>query len=175
MMSLLRRRRQNRQDRRERAKRLLFEPLEHRRLLACDATPTATLVDVPAESLLGSEFSFTARFDNTSATDTGFGPYLDLYLPATGADGSTVGPPDDGITYVSGSFMGSPATPDVLTFGPDSNGNGIPDVEHPFAKDATGCCGSSMRPRVFSRAISWWSSRPRSAVSLPINRRPIFW
>jgi len=103
------------------------------------AVPTATLVDLDTGPLLGSEITFTARFDNTSPTDTGFGPYLDLLLPSTGADGSTVGPPYDGISFVSASATsGLPVSPHVLTFSSDSNGNGHADVEHPFARDESG-------------------------------------
>ena len=56
-------------------------------------------VEIPE---LGEVVALTAAFDNTSATDTGFGPYVDVYLPATGADGAGAAS-DDGLTFVNGS------------------------------------------------------------------------
>ena len=53
---------------------------------SCDATPVATL-DVPSSGFIGESFSFTVTFDNTSTTDEGFGPFIDLILPRNGADG----------------------------------------------------------------------------------------
>jgi hypothetical protein len=116
-------------------RRLRLESLESRCLLA--GIPVAEIIGLPAQPLLGSQASFTVRFDNISPDDPGFGPYVDLYLPAKGVDGS-VGPPDDGITFVSAAYGNAGLSTTVLTFGPDTNGNGIPDVEHPFAQEATG-------------------------------------
>ena len=71
-----------------------------------------------------------SALDNTSPTDVGFGPYEDLYLPTTGADGAGAAV-DDGITFVSASYLGLPvqATTVPLTAA------GVP---HPFAKDSSG-------------------------------------
>src|SRR5262245_36241560 len=71
------------------------------------AEPLATLVNVPSQSLIGENLSFTVRFDNTSPTDVGYGPYVDLYLPATGIDGR-VSAPNDGITFVGATYLGAP-------------------------------------------------------------------
>src|SRR5262245_56166982 len=73
-------------------------------LAAAQPVPTATL-SVPSETVLGQPLVFTATFDNTSPTSTRYGPYLDLVLPATGADGAG-DQTDDGITFVGASYKG---------------------------------------------------------------------
>lgn len=64
-------------------------------------------LDIPASLLIGEEFSFTVSFDNTSATDVGFGPYIDIFLPQSGADDGTAGEKEDGITYTSVDYLGN--------------------------------------------------------------------
>ncbi len=87
--------------------------LQPRALLAQGGPiPTATLT-APAEAFIGDNVSFTVNFDNASstATDVGYGPYVDLFLPKSGIDGqSTVGGPavDDGITFNSATYLGAP-------------------------------------------------------------------
>ncbi|MBP3959943.1 isopeptide-forming domain-containing fimbrial protein [Gemmata sp. G18] len=108
--------------------RLLCEQLEDRTAPA--AAPTATLTGLPAESLIGENLTFTVRFDNTSVTDTGYGPFVDLYLPATGADGAGAAV-DDGITFVSAAYLGTTVRATVITL----TSAGVP---HPFAKSASG-------------------------------------
>jgi fimbrial isopeptide formation D2 family protein/uncharacterized repeat protein (TIGR01451 family) len=105
-----------------------FEPLEDRSVPA--AAPVAAFAGIPADPLLGESFSFGIAFDNASPTDTGFGPYVDLFLPATGADGGT-SPPDDGITFASATYLGTPVPATVLTL----TAAGVP---HPFARDTNG-------------------------------------
>ncbi len=75
--------------------------------------PTATL-DVPAETFIGEPLTFTATFDNTGP-DTGYGPYIDLYFPAAGADGAGAAT-DDGITFNSATYLGASLTPVVAPF-----------------------------------------------------------
>ena len=104
--------------------RFVHEHLEARTLLA--AIPTATLVTTPQSPLIGETATFELGFQNSSPTDTGYGPYLDLTLPATGADG------DDGITFQSATYLGTPLAATVLTF--DASG----EVLHPLAKDSAG-------------------------------------
>src|SRR5205085_2126437 len=55
-------------------------------LAAGTPTPVASLA-VPPDPFIGENFTFTVTFDNTDATATGYGPFVDLYLPARGADG----------------------------------------------------------------------------------------
>ena len=89
--------------------------------------PVATL-SPPAVPLLGEPLSFPVTFDNTGAA-TGYGPFVDLVLPATGADGAGAAA-DDGITFVSATYLGAPVTAVVLTF--DGAGN----ATHPYARTA---------------------------------------
>ena len=125
------RRRRDSARRRDRSPlRLVLESLEQRRVL--DAVPTIAFVDDPgngvplvADPFIGEQSSFTLRFNNASPTDAGFGPYVDLYFPATGADG------DDGISFGSASYLGMSLAATTVTL----TDSGVP---HPFAKDANG-------------------------------------
>ena len=85
--------------------------------------PTVTL-NVPANPSLGEAFTFVATFDNTGTT-TGYGPFIDLVLPASGADG------DDGITFINATYLGLAV---------ESTRSVIPAsgcVNHPFLVDST--------------------------------------
>jgi hypothetical protein len=88
--------------------------------------PTVTITP-PTEALIGEQTTLALSFDNTSpvATDVGYGPYVDLFLPATGKDGN------DGISFVNATYLGAPVKSTVLTLT-------AAGVNHPFAKDATG-------------------------------------
>ncbi len=105
-----------------------FARLEDRLLMT--AEPTVT-VDVPPTVELGNTFQATISFDNTDAADVGYGPYIDLILPTTGADGAGAGI-DDGISFVSATYLGSPVIAQQVTF--DTAGNAI----HPYAVDSAG-------------------------------------
>jgi uncharacterized repeat protein (TIGR01451 family) len=56
-------------------------------------------LNVPAEVLIGEDFTFEAKFVNIG-TVIGFGPYIELYLPAKGADDNMLGLKCDGISFV---------------------------------------------------------------------------
>ncbi len=101
-----------------------FELLEDRIVL--DGVPDVAITG-PLETVeIGEQdVPFTLTFDNTG-TDTGYVPYVDLILPSTGADGN------DGVTFDSASFLGSPIATTVLTF--DGSGEAV----HPFAVDSLG-------------------------------------
>ena len=95
--------------------------------------PSVSL-DVPANPFIGQNFSFTATFDNTSATDAGYGPFIDLIFPVIGTDGGG----NDGIDFISASYLGVPlnaADIRVLTFPSSGSGcpSGLSPVSHPFA------------------------------------------
>ncbi len=109
---------------------LLLETIEDR--ILCSAVP-AVSISAPAKPLIGEVVALTATFDNADPADTGFGPYIDVYLPATGADGAGAGV-DDGLTFVPGSatYLGTAVTTTVLTF--DAGGN----ATHPYARTNTG-------------------------------------
>lgn len=99
--------------------------------LLADAVPTVTLSTATMDTLLGGQFSFTASFTNTSSSQVGFAPFIDLILPATGKDGAGA-EVDDGITFVSATYFGQPVKAYTITF--DAAGN----ATHPLAKDSTG-------------------------------------
>jgi hypothetical protein len=107
---------------------LALEQLEAREVPA--AIPTATISGVPSEVLIGETGTFTVTFDNTSPTDTGFGPYVDLYLPKTGIDGAGA-EIDDGISFFSATYLATAVKATVITL----TAAGVP---HPYAKGANG-------------------------------------
>ncbi|BCQ27488.1 hypothetical protein NK8_56770 (plasmid) [Caballeronia sp. NK8] len=83
--------------------------LAHYDHLLADASPTVTLATTTQDVLLGNQFSFGVSFTNTS-TQVGFGPYVDLLMPSTGRDGN------DGVTFVSASYLGQAVTAFTITF-----------------------------------------------------------
>lgn len=96
---------------------------------AAQAQPVPTVTATPpASPLIGEPLVFPVTFANTGSA-TGFGPFVDLVLPATGADGAGAAI-DDGITFVSATYLGAPVTATVLVF--DALGN----ATHPYARTA---------------------------------------
>ncbi len=93
-------------------------------VLAADPIPSVTL-GVPSTAMIGSTVSFTVSFDNTSATDTGYGPYVDLRLPR-GAD------LDDGLTFSGATYLGTAVTATQLV----ANASGC--ITHPYAVTTSG-------------------------------------
>ncbi|WP_152223827.1 VCBS domain-containing protein [Pseudomonas sp. SCB32] len=99
--------------------------LDHFQGLLANASPTVS-VSIPSNNvLLGDQFTFNVDLRNTSS-QVGYAPYVDLFLPATGKDG------DDGIRFVSASYLGQAVKSFVVTF--DAAGN----ATHPLAKDSSG-------------------------------------
>ncbi|MCJ1886426.1 VCBS domain-containing protein [Pseudomonas sp. LA21] len=99
--------------------------LDHFQGLLANASPTVSISIPSPDVLLGDQFTFNVDLRNTSS-QVGFAPYIDLFLPATGKDG------DDGIRFVSASYLGHAVKSYVVTF--DAAGN----ATHPLAKDASG-------------------------------------
>lgn len=97
-----------------------------------DPIPNVSL-DLPAESMLGEDFSFKVSFSNTGTTE-GYGPFIDLIFPRNGPDGVN-GAPLDGLTFASATYLGSALSPapTVQTF-PAPNGC----VNHPYALNSNG-------------------------------------
>ncbi|MFY0731792.1 VCBS domain-containing protein [Pseudomonas sp. NFX15] len=93
--------------------------------LLADAAPTATVSTAGSDVLLGDQFTFTVNFANTSG-QAGFAPFLNLALPSTGKDGN------DGVNFISASYLGQNLVSHLVTF--DASGN----ATHPLAKDANG-------------------------------------
>ena len=90
------------------------------------AAQPAAILNVPSSGFIGAPLDFTVAFDNTSATDTGYGPYINLYLPSGGADGN------DGITFNSATYLGQPVNSFVF------NCTGA-TVVHPFTLQPVAC------------------------------------
>jgi uncharacterized repeat protein (TIGR01451 family) len=68
---------------------------------SADGAPNVKIA-VSNEVLLGEDFVITVTFDNTAGT-VGFGPFVDLVLPAGGIDYDDSSGSCDGITFVPGS------------------------------------------------------------------------
>ncbi len=108
------------------------------------AMPQATLTAPAQDPLIGEQITFTVTFDNTSATDTGFSPYINLFLPAAGVDGvynaatNTFTSAADGISFVNATFLGTNVDTSVITL-EDINASlaGI-QFAHPLAVDTSG-------------------------------------
>ncbi|TNI63502.1 adhesin [Aeromonas media] len=94
------------------------------RLLA-NADPSSSLPLSNANVLLGEQFEFTVTLSN-EASQTGYAPYLDLYLPGTGKDG------DDGVSFIKASYLGQALKTHSVVF--DASGN----ATHPLAVDGSG-------------------------------------
>lgn len=151
-----------------RRRALFFEPLEDRCLLA--AVPAVTL-NVPTPTFIGSAVTFTASFDNASATDTGYGPFVDLIFPVNGADGATSSP-QDGLSFTGASYLGTSVTSTVLPFPP---GTAPTCVAHPYAVDSSGnplqVCGTPGDALVVLQLPfgSFTPTQPSAVISVTAN------
>ena len=103
-------------------------------LMALLPAPTALAADPPVpavgiatspNAMVGSDVPINLTFTNSSPDGTGYGPYIDLVLPL-GADG------DDGLTFVSATYLDAPVVNVQLTA--DVTGC----VWHPWALDSSG-------------------------------------
>ncbi len=108
------------------------------------AVPEATFTPLSEDPLLGEQFTATVTFDNTSGVDTGFGPYVNLFLPFTGVDGvynagtDTYTSSADGVSFVGATYLGSTVESTVITLEDiDAGAAGI-QFEHPEAIDTAG-------------------------------------
>ncbi len=75
-------------------------------------------INTPSNPFIGEDFTIELRFNNTG--ETGYGPYIDLFLPISGADGlSEISPgtpgPNDGISFNTATFLGLPVTSQVIS------------------------------------------------------------
>lgn len=93
--------------------------------LLANAAPTVSISMPDTDVLIGGQFTFNVDLRNSSS-QVGFAPYVDLFLPKTGKDG------DDGISFISASYLGQTVKSYVVTF--DASGN----ATHPLAKDVNG-------------------------------------
>jgi uncharacterized repeat protein (TIGR01451 family)/fimbrial isopeptide formation D2 family protein len=113
---------------------LTIDLLEDRRMLA--GVPSVS-INAPDEIMIGETANVELTFDNLDATDPGFGPFIDFYLPVNGADGVN-GAGVDGFSYVADSakYLEEDLVTTLLTFPNDGGGAGA--VDHPYAVDALG-------------------------------------
>ena len=102
--------------------------------------PQATL-NLPGQAPLGASVTFTLSFDNTGSA-TGYGPYIDLFLPESGADGTSAGGPNDGITFTAATYLGVPVAATPL---PCPAGG---SVSHPLTGQPVNC--PAQPPGLFS-------------------------
>lgn len=110
-------------------------------------TPTVTL-DLPDSPFLGEPFTFTATFDNTGAgAQAGYGPYIDLFLPIGGADGTSAGGPNDGASFISATYLGTAVTSATLTCAPGAT------INHPYVPGMTVVCPAL--PVGFDPSFTW--------------------
>lgn len=99
---------------------------------------TTSTDGTPLILLIGQEQTFRLRFDNQpdpqGEAATGYMPYIDLVLPKNGADGAGPGdePANDGLNFLSATYLGVPLSAQVLEF--DARGQ----ATHPFARQADG-------------------------------------
>jgi uncharacterized repeat protein (TIGR01451 family)/fimbrial isopeptide formation D2 family protein len=102
---------------------------------AAQPAPSVTIDPAPVTGLLGEPVSVTLTFDNTGAapTDVGYAPYIDLRLPAAGADGAGA-EVDDGLTFVSASHLGTSVSATTIPC-PDGGGT----VTHPLHDGLVDC------------------------------------
>ena len=101
--------------------------------------PTATVgLGMPGSVFLGEDFDFSVTFNNTGDVP-GYGPFIDLIFPVTGADGN------DGIDFNSAAYLGTTVESDIQIF--PNDGGGIGCVQHPWLRDDTGTlvdvCGTT--------------------------------
>ncbi|MFH2102997.1 MAG: sortase [Chloroflexota bacterium] len=143
--------------------------------------PTVTLAVVPAQVLIGSNVNFGVTFDNNDPeNEVGYGPFIDVVIPVTGADGAGAALDDGlGTTTISASYLGSPI-PAQDFFSVAFNASAI--ATHPFAVDASGAnltisCASLPVPcRAGDRLVvvrlpfgSFAPDQPPATVSFTVN------
>ncbi len=131
-----------------------------------DPVPGVTIT-TPGDVFIGESFTFTVTFDNTTAdanplTNTGYGPFVDLILPATGIDG------DDGITFNNATYLGAPVVTTVQAI-PLSG-----CVVHPYAVDNANqpiqVCGLTPGDQFITLQLPFGSFVPEQpAAELTIN------
>ncbi|MBN2084904.1 MAG: hypothetical protein JW748_06725, partial [Anaerolineales bacterium] len=135
--------------------------------------PTVSL-NVPATAMIGSSVTFTATFDNNDPEDeTGYGPFLELNIPRTGADGAGAATDDGlGTTTISATYMGA-AIPARDFYRVTFNAGGT--ATHPIMRNATGALitvsGTPGDELVVIRLPfgSFTPDQPPAAVAVTVN------
>jgi len=91
--------------------------VQARPLFAPEPEPSLT-INSPSNPFIGEDFTIELRFNNSG--DPGYGPYIDLFLPLSGADGlNEVSPgtpgPNDGISFNNATFLGQTVTSQIIS------------------------------------------------------------
>lgn len=99
--------------------------------------PDVKVAGLPAQTVIGGAFSFTATFKNTGTTP-GYAPYIDVIVNVAGADNVTQNGPCDGIVALSATIKSvTPANTPLKTYSSSISApcppNGPSTVPHPFA------------------------------------------
>ncbi|MEA2162780.1 MAG: hypothetical protein QOK37_907 [Thermoanaerobaculia bacterium] len=71
---------------------------------ASASMPQVTPADLPAQPVVGSQFTFKLSFENASP-QPGYAPFLDIVLPAGGNDYGSASGPCDGATFVTAALV----------------------------------------------------------------------
>ena len=105
-------------------------------------TKPSVVLDIPADALIGEDVPFSVTFDNpgTTASDTGYSPFVDVAIDSTGADGN------DGLgtilSSITASTMGRAIPSSDLFVVPFVAGVAPTDppimAVHPFLLDSNG-------------------------------------
>ncbi|NLV97713.1 MAG: DUF4347 domain-containing protein, partial [Desulfovibrionales bacterium] len=70
--------------------------------------PDASIAVSNTAPLIGTDVTLTLTFDNQSADEVGYGPYVDLFINHKGADGNTTDlTKSDGLNFKSATFFGT--------------------------------------------------------------------
>lgn len=94
--------------------------------------PVVSGAGVTSDLLLGESFQMTAVFSNGGSSN-GFGGYVDLFVPAQGADG---GASPDGVSITGATLGGVALSQTVITLDADDIASGT--VAHPFYRNSLG-------------------------------------
>ncbi len=106
--------------------------------------------------MIGQQQTLSLTFDNAAATDAGFGPYIDLLLPSIGADGAGAAT-DDGLTFVSATYLGTPVATITLT---------CPVAAHPYTGLPVACPAGDQLVVLQLPFGSFTASQPPATISV---------
>ena len=145
--------------------------------LSLAAPQPQVTIQAPDDPFIGENTSIELTFDNVDASDTGYGPFVDVVLPVNGADGAAGTQEPDGIDVAGdATYLGESVETVVQTF-PDS-GSGTGCVEHPLAVDSSGnplqVCGTAGDKLVTIQLPfgSFVPDQPQAVIELPIDISP---
>jgi len=111
---------------------LFLKPADHgvlARPLFAGAVPTIE-TSIPAEVMVGENFTFDVTL-GPNASETGYGPFIDVVFPVVGAGPTT----PNGFDFVSATFLGATIECFSAEF---KDNNGSIEAKHPFALDKDG-------------------------------------